>query len=273
MAEPVEHAAQAAHAAASNVPEIANVVTVLVHQLHDHPLAHWLHRFENVIFSVLVAAGLSLIAYRFGRRPSVIPSGGQNILELFVEGMDNFIRSLMGSAGRAHLPFVGTLFIYIWFMNLSSIVPGLKPPTASLNTTIALALVVFGYVQWIGIRSNGLFGYLHHLAGSPRDVASWCLVPLMLPLHLVGEVIKPVSLSLRLAFNIFAEDILLAVLLGLGLSAGAFMHAPIPFQFFVVPLVLIFSTVQALVFSLLSSVYIASMLPHEEHGGHHSTQH
>ena len=80
----------------------------------------------------------------------------------------------------------------------------------------------------------------------------------------MGELIKPASLSLRLGFNVFAEDVLLAVLVGLGLTAGAALHLSIglPIQFFVVPLVLIFGTVQALVFSLLSTVYIALMSPH-----------
>jgi F-type H+-transporting ATPase subunit a len=155
-------------------------------------------------------------------------------------------------------------------MNLSVLIPGMKSSTSSLNTTVGLALVVFGYVQWIGIRANGLLSYLDHLAGSPRGVVGWVLVPLMLPIHVLGEVIKPMSLSLRLGFNVFAEDVLLAVLVGLGITAGVALHLPVglPLQAFVVPLVLIFSTVQALVFSLLSTVYIALMSPHEAHVAH-----
>ena len=145
----------------------------------------------------------------------------------------------------------------------------MKSSTSNLNTTVGLAIVVFGYVQWIGITDNGLVKYLDHLAGSPRDLVGWLLVPLMLPLHVLGEFIKPLSLSLRLGFNVFAEDVLLAVLLGLGVTAGLALHLPgwlpIPLQVAVVPLVLIFGTVQALVFSLLSSVYIALMTPHEAH--------
>ena len=93
------------------------------------------------------------------------------------------------------------------------------------------------------------------------------MVPLLLPIHVLGELIKPLSLNLRLGFNVFAEDVLLAVLVGLGVGAGLLLHLPIgiPIQLFVVPLVLIFSTVQALVFSLLSAVYIALMSPHGEH--------
>jgi len=262
----VHHAAEAAH---GGIPEIPNFITVLNNWQHENAFFHFLHQWENLVFSLLVAFGLSLAAWRYARHPVMIPKGGQNLFEVLVDGIDKFVQSIIGRAGREHTPFIGTLFLYIWLMNLSSLVPGFKPATSSLNTTAALAIIVFGYVQWIGIKANGPFGYLDHLAGSPRGVVGWAMVPLMLPIHVLGEFIKPLSLSLRLGFNVFAEDVLLAVLVGLGIAAGAALHLPLPFQFAVVPLVVIFSTVQALVFSLLSSVYIALMLPHgEHHGGH-----
>jgi F-type H+-transporting ATPase subunit a len=273
-AETLHHAAEAAavHGAAAHeassggIPELPNFITLLSARWHDHPLVAWLHHWENLVFSLTVAATLSVIAWRYARRPSLLPRGGQNVLELLVEGIDQFVQGVIGPAGRAHTPFIGTLFLYIWLMNLSSLLPGFKPATATLNTTVGLALVVFGYVQWVGLRMNGPLKYFDHLAGSPRDVVGWALVPLMLPIHVLGELIKPLSLSLRLGFNVFAEDVLLAVLVGLGLTAGMALHLPIglPLQAFVVPLVLIFSTVQALVFSLLTTVYIALMLPHPE---------
>ena len=249
------------------IPELPNVITLAGHGWHELPIVSWLHRWENLVFSVAVASTLAIIAWRYARKPAAIPQGWQNLLELLVEGIDQFVQSILGPRGRHYTPFVGTLFLYIWFVNLSGLIPGMKSSTSNLNTTVGLALVVFGYVQWIGIRSQGLLGYFDHLAGSPRDLVGWLLVPLMLPIHVLGECIKPLSLSLRLGFNVFAEDVLLAVLVGLGIAAGAALHSPIglPLQLFVVPLVLIFSTVQALVFSLLSTVYIALMLPHEEH--------
>jgi F-type H+-transporting ATPase subunit a len=130
---------------------------------------------------------------------------------------------------------------------------------------------VFLYVQWTGIRNLGLIGYLDHLAGSPRDVVGFVLVPLMLPLHVVGELVKPVSLSLRLFGNITGEDVLLAVFVGLGVSLYATLHLPfadwlgIPLQAIIYPLLLIFGFIQALVFTLLSTIYFYMMLPHEEH--------
>lgn len=266
----IESAAHTAQAAHSEIPELSNLITLLSERLHDNPFIAALHHWENLVFSLLVAVGLCLIAWRFARRPSTIPGGWQNLLELFVESIDRLVCGIIGPSGRRHVPFIGTLFLYIWLMNLLVLIPGLKSATSSLNTTVGLAITVFGYVQWVGIRSNGLISYLDHLAGSPRDLVGWALVPLMLPIHALGEFIKPLSLSLRLAFNVFAEDVLLAVLVGLGLTAGLALHWPVglPLQAFVVPLVLIFSTVQALVFSLLTTVYIALMSPHGEHAHH-----
>jgi F-type H+-transporting ATPase subunit a len=263
----------------TGIPELPNLITLLSNRWHDQPLVAWLHRWENLVFALLIGAALSVIAWRYGRRPAPIPHGWQNLLEVLVEGIDRFVCRIVGPDGRRHTPFIGTLFLYIWGMNLSSLLPGMKPATSSLNTTIGLALVVFGYVQWTRIRELGLARYLDHMAGSPRfddvQAAPWPLKIVLLPiklfvaallvvLELMGELIKPASLSLRLGFNVFAEDVLLAVLVGLGLAAGAALHLSfgLPIQFFVVPLVLIFSTVQALVFSLLSTVYIALMSPH-----------
>jgi len=262
-------AVEATHHAANAIPELPNLITILSRRWHEAPWVAWLHRWENVVFSVAVGLVLCLLTWRYSRRPATIPSGWQNLLELFVEGVDAFVGRILGKEGRYFTPFIGTLFLYIWLMNLSVLVPFLKSSTSNLNTTAALAMLVFLYVQWTGVRRLGLAGYLDHLAGQPRDLIGWLLAPLMLPIHVLGEFIKPLSLSLRLCFNVFAEDVLLAVLVGLGIGLSLGLHLPgwlrVPLQLLVLPLILIFSTVQALVFSLLTSVYIALMLPHTEH--------
>ena len=260
------HAAAAAHGGgdSSGIPELPNAISMLVGRFHEAPWAHWLHQWENLVFAWLVGLSLCAIAWRHSRNPSMIPGGGQNLLEMLVEALDGLVRSVIGHEGRRFTPFLGTLFLYIWLMNLAGIVPGLKSPTSNLNTTAALAITVFLYVQWTGLRGMGPVAYFHHLAGEPRDLVGWLLSPLMFTLHVLGEFIKPLSLSLRLCFNVFAEDVLLAVLTGLGvITLASGVTIPIPFQFLALPLVLIFSTVQALVFTLLSTVYIALMIPHE----------
>jgi len=143
-------------------------------------------------------------------------------------------------------------------------------PSTSLNITASLAILTFLYAQWTGITKLGVGGYLHHMAGSPKDAISWCMVPLLFPLHIIGELAKPFSLALRLFGNITGEDTLVAVFVVLGVGlVGAFgiegtpvgLPLQIPFYF----LGLLLSTIQALVFALLSTIYILLMLPHEEH--------
>ena len=265
----------------SDIPELANVITALSHWRHEHPVIVWLHHWENVVFSLVIMSALCAIAWRCARKPAMVPRGAQNLLELLVDGIDQFIQRVLGAAGRRHTPFIGTLFLYIWVTNLSGLIPGMKSSTANLSLPIALAIAVFFYVQWTRIRDVGLLPYLDHMAGSPRmpknagaltlalAVITVAVAVILFILEVLGEFIKPASLCLRLTFNIFAEDVLLAVLVGLGLTAGLALHLPfgLPLQFFVIPLVLIFSTVQALVFSLLTTVYLSLVTPH--HGEEH----
>ena len=152
------------------------------------------------------------------------------------------------------------------------LVPGMKAPTSSLNTTVALAICVFFYVQGIGIKENGIIGYIDHFMGSPRDLIGWMMVPLNLPLHILGEFIKPMSLSLRLFGNILGEDSLIAAFVGLGILALSFIHSPVglPLQFPFFLLSMLLGTIQALVFTLLTTIYISLMLPYgEAEHGHH----
>ena len=144
-----------------------------------------------------------------------------------------------------------------------------------LTTTAPLAVCVFVYVQWTGIAKNGLFGYLHHLCGSPRDIFGWLVAPMMFPLHVLGEFIKPLSLSFRLYGNIMAGHILLAVFMGMGIAMLKPFHIPagVPLHFPFLFLELLVGAIQSLVFALLSTIYIAMMLPHEEHAAEQAHNH
>jgi F-type H+-transporting ATPase subunit a len=245
------HAAEAAdHAQASGAPELPNLITVLYGYFSNVPLVEWLHHWENVVFSWVVIALMCVVAQRATRRATLVPGGLQNLVEMIVESLDSFVSGVLGKRGREFTPFLGTLFVYILLMNFLGLVPGMKSPTSSWNTTAALAVCVFFYVQYTGIRRMGIVGYVDHLAGQPRDLVSICLVPLMVPLHIMEELAKPLSLSLRLFGNITGEDVLIAIFVGLGVSSLGFLHLP--------------STIQALVFTLLSTVYFSMMLPHEE---------
>ncbi len=243
----------------TGTPHIANWVALLAHAIgEESSVGHWLLQYEDLVFAGLIAFGLCLAAWLGSRRPQLVPKGWQNGLELIVEALNNFVETIMGSHSRHYAPFIGTLFLYIWAMNLSGLIPGFKSPTANLNTTLGLALCVFVYIQYTGIRSFGIKGYLSHMMESPKDLMMFVIgLVFILPVHLIGELIKPLSLAMRLGFNITGEDAFLAV-------AVQFGPLGILLQLMAMGLGLILGTAQALVFSTLSAVFISMMLPHDE---------
>jgi len=266
--------------------EMLNIIELLKHYVHT-PFVGFLEHVQTEFFSALAAAALGLLFYFASKNAKLIPGKLQAACELVVEGLNQFVCGILGPSGRRHTPFLGTLFLYIWFMNLMGLVPLLKSPTSSSlvltmgpvvipipTVTLSLAILVFLYVQVFAIRENGIVGYLDHMAGSPRDIFGWILLPLMFVIHLIGELAKPVSLAFRLYGNIWGEDVLLAVFIGLGIGMTAFCHFPsgVPIHFPFMLLALVTGTIQAFVFMLLSTVYIAMMSPHGEeahaHGAH-----
>jgi F-type H+-transporting ATPase subunit a len=273
--EPGEHAGQAgtiaAEAEEEEPPELPNAIQLLYKSAGEHGRARpaWitlLYRFKDVAYALLVAVIIIVIVRVGTRKMALIPSGAQNVVEFFIESFSDFILSILGPAGRPYVPFLGSLFLYIWFMNLIGLVPLMKSPTSALSTTAALAICVFLYVQYIGLVRLGPLKYLKHLAGDPQDAIGWGVAPLMFPLHVIGELARPVSLSLRLFGNILGEDVLIGIFAGLGVAVVAFLKLPIgiPMHLPFILLAMLMSTVQALVFTLLSTVYIMQVLPHDE---------
>jgi F-type H+-transporting ATPase subunit a len=247
-----EHAEEESH-------ELPNIVTFINKS--------FAHHYDALIYAGFVALFMITIAVITYRRRQLIPGKLQNLVEMMLEGLFGLFESVMGKEARKFAPFLGTLFIYIWFMNLAGLIPFFKSSTSSINTTAALAITVFLYVQYTGIRRLGLWGYIHHLLGSPSDAVTWALAPINLPIHLVGELAKPFSLALRLFGNITGEDILIAAFVSLGIMFMGIFNVPIgfPFQIPFILLALLTSTIQALVFTMLSTIYFFMVLPHEEH--------
>jgi F-type H+-transporting ATPase subunit a len=278
-----EHGAEAAageHAAQGHADEgpqkFANVITVLSRAFPDASWAKFLHHYEAVIYSLFIALLICVVAFIATRRPQMIPGKLQNLVEMAVEGLYDFVVGILGRKhGPRYVPFLGTLFIYILAMNLFGLIPFMDSPTSSLNVTVALALVVFLFAQYIGLRELGFVGYADHMAGNPRTPLGWGLVPLMLPIHLMGELAKPISLSCRLFGNIFGEDMLLVAFATLGITMLSFTHLPfgLPLQLPFMFLALLTSTLQALVFTVLSTIYFLLMLPHDDHEHEGEAQH
>jgi F-type H+-transporting ATPase subunit a len=239
--------------------ELPNLVSMIAERFRGTIVSESLLSWENVIFSIIIIGAIVLIAYVSLKNTRPVPSRLQNAAEAFAGTLDDFVCGILGPQGRKFTPFIGTLFIYIIVMNLSGLIPLMKSPTSSWSTTLALALCVFIYVQYAALKGLGVRGYVDHLMGKPRGILAFSvLIPLLLfCLHVIAELVRPISLSLRLRSNIWGDDVLLAIMSGFGLGG-------LPLLFFNTLLTIISGVVQAIVFCLLTTIYFALVLVHEE---------
>jgi len=223
------------------------------------------HELVPIIMSAMIIVFLGIFSIIATRRLQKVPGRLQSLLEMIVEGLENFVKSQMGRVAGSFTPFIGTLFIYIFVMNMMGQIPLFHSPTSNFNTTIALTLIVFFVTQYQGFKNNGVIGYFKHMVGKPL----W-LAPLLFPLHLMQEFLaRPLSLSMRLFGNILGEDTVLAIFIGFSPFLLGFI--PIPVHLPMVFLALLCSTIQAMIFSLLASFYIAGAVGvYEEEEEHHS---
>ena len=213
--------------------------------------------FEAICFAMVACAILGICSYLATRNYSRIPRGIQNVMETAVDLLRQLVLSMGGPQGEKYLPYLGSLFLFILTMNLLGLIPGFRSPTMTLSTTAALGFTTFFVVQGIAIKTNGIKGYLGHFCGDLVYIA-----PLMFLVHLIGEVAKPISLSLRLYGNIFGEDTAIETFIELG---GGF-----PLQFPILLFAVFTSFLQAFIFTTLSSIYISVMTTHEDHEESHS---
>lgn len=182
----------------------------------------------------------------------------RNIMEIAIESLLGLTETVIGRRDLAvkYFPLLGTLFFYVLFSNLMGLIPGFLPPTASISNNFAMSLVVFLVFNYAGFKENGM-GYLKHIAGPV-----WWLAPVIFVLEGFSLFVRPVTLSLRLYINMFADHLLLGVFSDL-------VSYVLPMAF--VGLGLFVCCVQAFIFTLLPTVYIALSTAHEghdDHGGH-----
>jgi F-type H+-transporting ATPase subunit a len=182
-------------------------------------------------------------------RLEVFPGKGQNFWEIVIGGMENFFAENMGrDRARMLFPFLATFALYIVIANLIGLIPGFMSPTSNLNITLGMTIMVWLTHHVLGLRYHGL-GYIKHFLG-PMPL----LIPLMLPIELISNAARLLSLSMRLFGNIMAKETLLSVLFML---AGAYF-APLP----ILCLGVLVSLIQALVFTLLAVLYCAQAMEH-----------
>jgi F-type H+-transporting ATPase subunit a len=226
---------------------------------------------EVLVFGWVTGIVFLVITWIAMRPRAMVPGPLQNAIEWLVESMEDVCGGMLGKHLERYFPFIMAIFFYILTANLIGIIPGFASSTATLDVTLALALITFLYVQVSGIRNLGLFGYLDHLAGSPRDIVGFLMLPVMIPVHVLGELVKPVSLSCRLFGNIFGEDTLIVVFVGVAAMClkASLVALAVPPMMGITALFMLLQTltsiVQALIFALLTTVYLYMMLPHEQH--------
>jgi F-type H+-transporting ATPase subunit a len=185
-----------------------------------------------------IMAALAGGSWVLTRRLALRPSRVQTVLEFVVDGIAGQVHDTVRLAPRSYLPLIGTLFLFILTANWSSLVPGIEPPTAHIETDAALALIVFGAIVWFGIRARGIVGWLAGFA-EPNL--------LMVPLNLIESITRTFSLVVRLFGNVMSGVFVIGVVLSL---VGLLVPVPL------MALELLTGAVQAYIFSVLATVFI-----------------
>jgi len=214
------------------------------------------HGQEWIILShfILVIGVIFYFARKATYKLQLVPTGSQNVLEAYLAGIISMGSDSMGEQNaRRYLPLIATLALVIFGSNMIGIIPGFESPTSNINFTLSLALIVFIYYNYVGIKLNGFVNYFKHFMG-PMPI----LAPLMFPIEIISHISRIISLSFRLFGSIRGDDMFLMVLL---------MLVPwlVPLSGFF--LLFAFGILQAFIFSILTYVYIAGsvMMAEEDH--------
>lgn len=216
--------------------------------------AHTAHA-TLVLIALLVfarIAGKQLAAARYAGT-ELVPDEtltARNIAELAVGAAVSMAEGVMGKRGTQYVPLFGTFFIFILLANLIGLVPGFAPPTGDFNITFGLGVASFVAYNVIGIRAQGIVNYAKHFVGP-----IWWLAVLMIPLELIDNLVRPVSLSLRLFGNMTGDHLVLEIFTGL-----TKLVIPVIFYF----LGAFVSLIQAFVFTLLTVIYVSLAIGHGE---------
>jgi F-type H+-transporting ATPase subunit a len=185
------------------------------------------------------------------------PHHGQQTLEVGVLTVRAMIEDIIGAHGLKYFPVVMTFAALILVSNLMGMFPLFMAPTAATSVTFALGISSFVYYNYIGVKENGLFGHLKHFAGP-----IWWISPLIFPIELIGNLVRPMSLGIRLFGNMFADEKVAEIFSGI---FAPFTYWLIPV--ILMPLGLLIAFIQTFVFILLSMIYLSEVShpPHDSH--------
>ncbi|HEY6400498.1 MAG TPA: F0F1 ATP synthase subunit A [Blastocatellia bacterium] len=214
----------------------------------------------QVVMFLFVAIIAVVVLWLLRRELSVEnPTNRQQTFEVGVEMVRGLLTDLVGPNGLKHFPVVATFGLLILLSNLTGMLPDMIAPTANLNVTLALAISSFLYYNYVGIRENGLLGYLKHFGGPVPNIL---IMFIMFPIEIVSNLARILSLSMRLFGNIFGEEQVSGVI-------SSIMQWILPIL--IMPLGLLTAVLQTFIFIVLSMVYLGEVSHHSEesHGGAH----
>lgn len=213
----------------------------------------------TVMFFIACILSVVIIWIMKGKLSESEPGHAQQTLEISVIAVRNMIGDIIGPHGLKYFPVVMTFAVLILVSNLMGLFPLFMSPTAATSVTFALGLSSFLYYNFIGIKENGLGGHLLHLAGP-----IWWIAPLIFPIEVISNLIRPFSLGIRLFGNLFADEKVMQTVAYLAPPATWF--API----LLMPLSVFVALIQTFVFILLSQLYISEVShpPHDPHAAH-----
>ncbi len=213
----------------------------------------------TVMFFIACILSVVIIWVLKGKLSEDEPGGGQQTLEVGVLAVRNMLEDIVGPHGLKYFPVVMTFAVLILVSNLMGLFPLFMSPTSATSVTFALGLSSFLYYNYIGISENGLFRHLKHFAGP-----IWWIAPLIFPIELISNLIRPFSLGIRLFGNLFADEKVMETLSQLAPPATWF--API----LLMPLSVFVALIQTFVFILLSQLYLSEVShpPHDSHAAH-----
>ncbi|MBI5538082.1 MAG: F0F1 ATP synthase subunit A [Deltaproteobacteria bacterium] len=260
------------------MPEHTTFLSYLVHALFNGPerttfgpglltgsAPSW-HAWEPPLTAVLVIVIIALLGLRTRARyaklnESVIPEAKLTLgtfFELFLGYFYDMARDVMGpTRAKKYFPIIAAAAMFVFFSNIMGLIPGLAPPTSSLSITLGCALLVFILFNFYGLKTNGI-GYLKHMTGPWLGWAGLPLNILVFVIELISTCVRPVTLAVRLMLNMAVDHLLGSIFIGMFA-----ILLPVPVMFLGVIVIL----VQTLVFTLLSSIYIALATEHEEEHG------
>jgi F-type H+-transporting ATPase subunit a len=214
------------------------------------PAADPAHPWENWITMEILVVAIILVLFGVLRSKLSVENPGK--LQLTFEAMYKFVMSQTDDAvehGKKYAPFFGALFVFILFMNLIGVIPGFESPTMTVSVPLGLAVVVFLYYHWMGLREQGIGKYLAHFMGPMLALA-----PLMILIEIISHFARPLSLTVRLFANMFAGEKVTLTFLSL-----TFLVAPAVFM----GLHLFVGFLQAYIFMLLAMIYVGGAVAHE----------